>query len=182
MPQVIREFLVHIRKERSAAHLWDGSDTLCRMASTGGLRIEGYCAVKDRGGRRICQLCARRAERVGARIPESPSGLFPEPSSEKKRQKKNSPKARQNKKRDKGVNPPARQIAHTGNLVGFYTRLPTGEWGVKLPYGAPYGKRFYGVPVVSRSGAERLHNLVVISDGGNDKESLCQIIPPKSRE
>ena len=182
MPQAIREFLVHIRGEIKAAHLWDGNDTLCRMASTGGLRIKNYHVTTDRGNRRICQLCAKRADRIDANIPESPPGLFPEPRSGNKGLTQNRSKARRNKKGKRRAKPSVQKSANTGNLVGYYTRLPTGEWGVRLPYGAPYGTRFSGVPVVSRSGAERLHNLMVISDGENDNESLCQIIPPKGRK
>jgi hypothetical protein len=57
------EYLIRARGKRSAnaaAHLWDGKDTVCRMASTGGLgRNWGkkYTIVEDRGNHRICSMC-----------------------------------------------------------------------------------------------------------------------------
>lgn len=40
------------------AHLWDGTDTQCRMWSTGGIqKIESYVARATPDGRPVCKLC-----------------------------------------------------------------------------------------------------------------------------
>lgn len=46
------------RKRPPVAHCWDGSDTLCRMWSTGGMNRGGDWRVTHSAeGRRICQMC-----------------------------------------------------------------------------------------------------------------------------
>lgn len=43
-------------KRSAAAHIWTGSDTACRMYSTGGIRQNGK--VHDsHGARRVCNMC-----------------------------------------------------------------------------------------------------------------------------
>jgi len=44
------------KKRSTAAHIWTGEDTACRMYSTGGLRKSGK-VFDDRGERRICTMC-----------------------------------------------------------------------------------------------------------------------------
>lgn len=57
-------YLIKLRKQKGRAHIWNGVDTLCRMASTGGLGQKiGYVIRPDAAGRPVCQLCANRAER-----------------------------------------------------------------------------------------------------------------------
>lgn len=48
-----------VRKSGSGrAHHWTGTDTVCRMASTGGLSMKRYLVVDATGTRPICQMCA----------------------------------------------------------------------------------------------------------------------------
>ena len=46
------------RRKPTVAHLWNGTDTACRMASTGGLNPDSYYVADDPQGRRICDLCS----------------------------------------------------------------------------------------------------------------------------
>ena len=43
--------------QRSRAHLWDGIDTVCHMASTGGLNLKKYGLSDDPCGHEICFMC-----------------------------------------------------------------------------------------------------------------------------
>jgi hypothetical protein len=59
-------YLVNLLKKDNAAHIWDGSDTACRMFSTGGLgKLVGrkgkkkFDTTTDLGGRSICLNCLR---------------------------------------------------------------------------------------------------------------------------
>lgn len=48
------------------AHYWNGQDTACRMASTGGLTPRKYVVRDSSNGRPICQMCqsvSRRADK-----------------------------------------------------------------------------------------------------------------------
>jgi hypothetical protein len=45
-------------KRKSIVHLFRNGDTLCRMASTGGLNMDNYHIEKKIGERKICSLCA----------------------------------------------------------------------------------------------------------------------------
>lgn len=47
-------------KFKKAVHLWDGSDTFCRMHSTGGLASRHYTVSPTSEGRHICSLCRQR--------------------------------------------------------------------------------------------------------------------------
>jgi hypothetical protein len=45
------------KKKNTAAHIWTGTDTYCRMFSTGGLN-PGIKKVFDTTmGKRVCQMC-----------------------------------------------------------------------------------------------------------------------------
>lgn len=44
-------------KENTAAHLWNGKDTVCRMASTGGLNLRRYKVFDNTCGKSICKNC-----------------------------------------------------------------------------------------------------------------------------
>lgn len=55
-------YLVRI-KRGGKAHYWDGSDTKCRMASSGGLSMRKYVVTAEPGERLICHMCARVVER-----------------------------------------------------------------------------------------------------------------------
>jgi hypothetical protein len=62
-----------ISKRGRIAHIWDGKDTACRMASTGGLKLEKCRAVDEIGERAICQMCQQSAiDRPEARLMITP--------------------------------------------------------------------------------------------------------------
>jgi hypothetical protein len=46
-------------KNNRPAHIWIGSDTACRMASTGGLNIRRYTIADTRGSRDVCFMCRK---------------------------------------------------------------------------------------------------------------------------
>lgn len=46
------------------AHYWDGSDTKCRMASSGGLSMRKYVVANDPGGRLICHMCQQQQKKA----------------------------------------------------------------------------------------------------------------------
>jgi hypothetical protein len=41
------------------AHIWNGSDTVCRMASTHGLKMDRFEVRDDRGQHEICHMCSQ---------------------------------------------------------------------------------------------------------------------------
>lgn len=67
MPYLLRDLRekkerrIWIRSGRPplVAHLWTGSDTVCRMYSTGGItRPSAFRVAETTEGRRICRLCS----------------------------------------------------------------------------------------------------------------------------
>lgn len=50
------EYLIRDKGNVKAAHIWNGSDTLCRMWSTGGMN-KSYGIYKTPEGHEICQMC-----------------------------------------------------------------------------------------------------------------------------
>ena len=50
------KFLVR-KKRAKAAHVWINGDTVCRMASTGGLSLRSYSVVTDKKGLPLCHMC-----------------------------------------------------------------------------------------------------------------------------
>lgn len=52
------KYLIKVQgKKQKTAHLWDGTDTLCRMFSTGGLNPSKYEITDHKGERGICFMC-----------------------------------------------------------------------------------------------------------------------------
>jgi hypothetical protein len=51
------KFLVRAKGRVKAAHIWFQGDTLCRMASTGGLVLSGYREHTTALGLPVCQMC-----------------------------------------------------------------------------------------------------------------------------
>lgn len=47
----------HRASKKPVAHLWKGDDTVCRMASTGGLAVRKYVVLDDVGDMKICTMC-----------------------------------------------------------------------------------------------------------------------------
>lgn len=57
-----------VRKRRGGkAHYWDGADTKCRMASSGGLSMRKYVVTDHTGGRLICHMCQLKSKDEVAR-------------------------------------------------------------------------------------------------------------------
>jgi hypothetical protein len=54
-------YLIRKRGTPQAAHIWDGSDTLCRMWSTGGLKQENFEVHDSPQGRNVCAMCRNAA-------------------------------------------------------------------------------------------------------------------------
>jgi hypothetical protein len=52
------KYLIGDRALKRRAHIWTGSDTVCRLWSTGGLTQSDYSVHDDSMGRKICQKCA----------------------------------------------------------------------------------------------------------------------------
>jgi hypothetical protein len=48
------------RRGNGPIHIWNGRDTACRMASTGGLKLTGYEVCDVPGDRELCQMCERK--------------------------------------------------------------------------------------------------------------------------
>jgi hypothetical protein len=51
------QFLLKPTEKKTAAHIWTSDDTLCRMASTGGLDPQRYKVAIDFGDHKICHMC-----------------------------------------------------------------------------------------------------------------------------
>lgn len=50
-------FLVYRSQEKGVAHVWTGTDTACRMWSTGGLKKRRYDYRQSAEGKSICRNC-----------------------------------------------------------------------------------------------------------------------------
>lgn len=59
-------FLVPRRGAKKRAHIWVGRDTLCRMASTGGLNPRRYAVQQHPDNRQLCFMCAQALD--GAKL------------------------------------------------------------------------------------------------------------------
>ena len=62
-------YLLNPNKPKSVAHLWNGSDTFCRMYSTGGLRKKKQIVSESTLGKKVCTMC----QNVGNRSFHMPS-------------------------------------------------------------------------------------------------------------
>lgn len=54
------QWLIRKNGAKVKAHVWNGVDTACRMASTGGLKLSRFEVRQDRGRHEICHMCAAR--------------------------------------------------------------------------------------------------------------------------
>lgn len=65
------KYLIRLKKGKARAHLWNGSDTVCRMWSTGGLRARRQFLVCDTPeGRKICHMCQAVTNKLTAQKAE----------------------------------------------------------------------------------------------------------------
>lgn len=53
----IKQYLLNPKKKKSAAHIWVGSDTACRMYSTGGMVKIKQKVFNQPLGKPICLMC-----------------------------------------------------------------------------------------------------------------------------
>jgi hypothetical protein len=51
------EYFYNIKRKKTAAHIWTGEDTACRMFSTGGLRLGKKTVFNELDDRRVCLMC-----------------------------------------------------------------------------------------------------------------------------
>lgn len=50
-------FLVNLKKQNSVAHLWNGTDTVCKLYSTGGMSKKKKTVSTTTHGRELCATC-----------------------------------------------------------------------------------------------------------------------------
>ena len=62
------KYLIRKTGTKQKAHIWLGSDTACRMWSTGGLRRDRYEVRDDRGNHAVCHMCKPISERTSERL------------------------------------------------------------------------------------------------------------------
>ena len=65
-----RSLIVYLiaNKKARVAHLWTGSDTVCRMFSTGGMKKKGYEVFPETGGLPICSLCENHGKTLPCHV------------------------------------------------------------------------------------------------------------------
>jgi hypothetical protein len=51
------EYFYNEKRKKTAAHIWTGEDTACRMFSTGGLSLGKKKVYKELDDRRVCLMC-----------------------------------------------------------------------------------------------------------------------------
>lgn len=60
------KFLINKRLNiKKRAHYWNGTDTLCRMFSTGGLRSRQLVVADTSYGMPVCSMCRKAAIKQG---------------------------------------------------------------------------------------------------------------------
>jgi hypothetical protein len=72
-------YLLNPKKNKSAAHHWDGRDTLCRLFSTGGLTKHKQEIFNSPMGKPICLMCSNvfRRAKVDLTAPSVYDGGIP---------------------------------------------------------------------------------------------------------
>jgi hypothetical protein len=105
---------------KKAAHIWTGRDTLCRMASTGGLNRKRYEVSDDPGERFICQICSGLDARMPNRKRPAPRqvGVVWEDSWESVEAK---------------APPSLEEIMAAQTPAGGWTKETLKSWGVSWP-------------------------------------------------
>lgn len=62
------KYLLRKRGLSNPAHYWTGNDTVCRLASTGGLKPGGFRVLDDApDGRDICLMCQNNLKKLEVR-------------------------------------------------------------------------------------------------------------------
>ena len=62
-------YLLNPKKNKSAAHHWDGHDTLCRLFSTGGMTKRKQEVFDEPMGKPICLMCSNVFRRSKMDVP-----------------------------------------------------------------------------------------------------------------
>jgi hypothetical protein len=62
-------YLLNPLKNKSAAHHWDGQDTLCRLFSTGGMTKRKQEVFDEPMGKPICLMCSNVFRRSKMDVP-----------------------------------------------------------------------------------------------------------------
>lgn len=52
-----QKYLININNSSGVAHIWVDGDTVCRMHSTGGLKLKNYAFSDSVAGREVCRNC-----------------------------------------------------------------------------------------------------------------------------
>ena len=50
-------YLLNPKKKKSVAHLWTGTDTVCRMFGTNGMKKNRQVLSVDTKGKPVCHMC-----------------------------------------------------------------------------------------------------------------------------
>jgi hypothetical protein len=65
-----QEFVMYLiaNKKARVSHLWNGTDTVCRLFSTGGMKKKGYEVFPETGGLPICSLCENHGKTLPCHV------------------------------------------------------------------------------------------------------------------
>ncbi len=69
------KYLIRNTKKSKVYHLWNGSDTVCKLWSTGGMNQSRYIQSDDNCGLALCQMCNNN-NRKTIDIPERKYGTL----------------------------------------------------------------------------------------------------------
>ena len=58
------QYLYNEKRKKTAAHIWTGEDTACRMFSTGGLKAGKKEIHDDLDHRRVCLMCQNNFRKI----------------------------------------------------------------------------------------------------------------------
>ena len=50
-------YLLNPKKKKSVAHMWTGTDTVCKMFSTGGMKQKRQVVSEETKGKPLCHMC-----------------------------------------------------------------------------------------------------------------------------
>jgi hypothetical protein len=62
MQKMVQAWLIRSKGKKQKAHVWTGTDTLCRMWSTGGMKPTRFQVRAERGDKEICFMCMKAME------------------------------------------------------------------------------------------------------------------------
>ena len=59
------QYYYNPEKKSTAAHIWTGNDTACKMLSTGGMKPGKKQLLEELNGRKLCQMCQVNFKKIG---------------------------------------------------------------------------------------------------------------------